>query len=245
MTTAGARPPTRLPAAVADRPAFWALAGGATVGALVLGAVDRDPFERLLGPIPPLAAVAVAAGAGIVALEVLARRGWCPPRDRLDRRAAALLVGAATVLAVAAMAFDAAVPFDEDMNVAWPRSMLYYPTMAFLAEVALHLVPLAIVATTPNRLADRRPDREAPGRATALTAIVAVALVEAGLQTASALAGPDRRAALFVAPHLVIIGVVELLGFRRKGFAALATFRLTYYLLWHVIWGPVRLRLLF
>jgi hypothetical protein len=242
VTTAGTRRRTRLPGPVADRPAFWALAAAAALGALVLGAIDREPFERFLGPIPAPAAVAVAAGAGIVALEVLTRRGWCPPRDQLDRRTAALLVGAAAVLAGAAISFDLAVPFDEDMNVTWPESMLFYPTMAFLAEVALHLVPLAILAaTTPAP----RSGRAAPGRATALTAIVAVATVEAGLQTASALAGPDRRAALFVAPHLVVIGVVELLGFRRNGFAALVTFRLTYYLLWHVVWGPVRLGLLF
>jgi hypothetical protein len=155
------------------------------------------------------------------------------------------LVGAAIVLAGAAVAFDVLVPFDENMNVVWPRSVLFYPTMAFLAEVALHVLPLAVLATTAGAVADRWANRVDSGPQAVLAAIVAVALLEAGLQAGSALAGPEPLAALFVAPHLFVIGVVELLAFRRAGFAALATFRLTYYLVWHVVWGAVRLRVLF
>jgi hypothetical protein len=229
-----------------DRPAFWGLAGLAAAGAATLGLTgDDDRFERFLGPVPPLVAVAGATGIGALTLRVLSRRGWCPERDRLDRPAAAALVGAATVLAGAAIAFDVAVPFEEDLNADWPASLLFYPTMAFLAEVGLHLVPLALVATAPDRLADHRQGRTGPGRRTVLAVFVAVAAIEAALQTADALAGSDRRAALFVPPHLLVIGLVELFGLRRHGFAALATFRLTYYLLWHVAWGAIRVRLLF
>ncbi len=194
------------------RPTFWVLSVVAVVGALGLRSADPDPFERVLGRLPPLVAVAVA-------------------------------------LAAVAIAFDLVIPFDEDINVAWPESVLFYPAVALLAEVVLHLLPLAILVTVLDRMADHRADhrsdRPGPDNRTALAVIVAVAAVEAALQTASALDGPDRRSALFVAPHLLVIGVVELSAFRRWGFAALATFRLSYYLVWHVLWGPVRLELLF
>ena len=229
-----------------QRPAFWAFGAAAAVGAVVAqrAAAQRgdDPFDRFLGPVPPTVAVVAAAGAGAVCLRVLERRNWYRVGARVDREEAAKLVGGAIVLAGAAIVVDVLVGFDEDMNVLWPQSVPYYATMAFLAEVALHVVPLAALAAA----VERRPGPTSSEPRAALATIVAVATIEALLQVAPELAGADRRSlALFVAPHLLVIGVVELLAFRRAGFGALATFRLTYYLVWHVLWGALRLRLLF
>jgi hypothetical protein len=229
------------------RPWFWGLAAAATTGAAVIEATGGDATRRFLGPVSPLVAVAAATATGSIAIEVLSRRGWCPPEDRLDRRAGVRLAAGAAALAGAAIAFDLVVPFDRDMNVAWPTSLVAYPTIAFLAEVGLHLLPLVVVGAVADRLADRRPrpDGRGPSSGVVAAAFTAVALVEAAGQAAAALGGPHPRAALFVGPHLLAIGLVELAAFRRAGFAALATFRVTYYLVWHVVWGGLRIDVLF
>jgi hypothetical protein len=42
-----------------------------------------------------------------------------------------------------------------------------------------------------------------------------------------------------------LINLCQLLIFRRYDFISMYTFRIAYYMLWHVLWGYARLRLLF
>jgi hypothetical protein len=48
-----------------------------------------------------------------------------------------------------------------------------------------------------------------------------------------------------VGVHVFAINVTQLLLFWRLGFWPMLTFRLTYYALWHIAWGEVRLAVLF
>lgn len=55
-----------------------------------------------------------------------------------------------------AVAADFAIRFPAGMNVAFPQSLAFYPAMAFVAEVAFHVVPLGIVGLVwRQRPADR------------------------------------------------------------------------------------------
>ena len=45
--------------------------------------------------------------------------------------------------------------------------------------------------------------------------------------------------------HIFLINLAELAIFRRYDFVSMYSFRLLYYLLWHIIWGYSRLRMLF
>jgi hypothetical protein len=49
----------------------------------------------------------------------------------------------------------------------------------------------------------------------------------------------------YVAAHVFLINFLQLSLFRRYDFLSMYGFRLVYYLLWHIVWGYVRLRLLF
>lgn len=55
--------------------------------------------------------------------------------------------------------------------------------------------------------------------------------------------GPD----FFIAGVAVVyfINLVQLVFFTRSGFLAMLTIRLAMYLVWHVLWGPLRLWLLY
>lgn len=226
--------------------AYWAFAVLAVAAAAGLVSAGRaGDFDRFLGPVPPLLAMAAATIVGAVALRHLEVRGWSKVWSKDAQRPVSLrAVGepatAAFVFAVLAVTADAAIGFSEDMNTPWPQSVLFYPAIALVAEVVFHLAPLALVlAATGWCFADHRLDRRV------WLAVAAVAFVEAMFQVLDALGGPAPVIAVFVGPHLFAIGAYELTALRRFGFVSIVAFRLVYYLLWHIAWGEVRLALLF
>lgn len=187
----------------------------------------------------------IAAAAGAVALRFLEVRGWSKawsedtPRP-VSPRAVGEPAAAAFGFAVLAVSADAAIGFSQDMNTPWPRSVLFYPAIALVAEVVFHLVPLALLlAASGWRFVEDRGDRRV------WLAVATIASVEAVFQVLDALGGTEPIIAVFVGPHLFAIGVYELTALRRFGFVAIAAFRLAYYLLWHIVWGDLRLTLLF
>ena len=202
--------------------------------------LDRDLFERYIGTIPPLAVVIAAAVVGGASMRVLTARGWVRTGGATPAAAVrAFVLGMS--MALPAIAFDSAIHFPEDLNVAWPQSLLFYPAVAFVAEVAFHITPLAVLVAALGW----RFDGDDGDRRRIAISIAVVALVETAFHTLDALGGDDRRLAAFVAPQLVAVGVAQLVLFRRHGLTALVGFRLGYYLVWHVVWGHLRLDLLF
>lgn len=191
----------------------------------------------LFGPVPDPIGVAVVTAIGWFAFRFIDARGWIGHRPGYT-----VAVVAATALAVVAVAVDLTIAFPEDMNRRWPESLLYYPTVAAVAEVVLHLAPLAVLlAVTGWRF---EPDAGFDGRA--LIAIGTVALTEAVFQVLASAAGDDDPRLLpFVAVHLTVFGAVELALLRRSGLGPMLTMRLTYYLWWHIVWGHARLSILF
>jgi hypothetical protein len=52
-------------------------------------------------------------------------------------------------------------------------------------------------------------------------------------------------AVLYVGFHIFIINVCQLSLFKRYDFITMYAFRLAYYLVWHIVWGYLRLDILF
>jgi hypothetical protein len=213
-----------------------ALSAAATLAAAALRLSGDTSFERFLGPLPPALTVAAAGAVGFGALHFLERRGFWR-RACASRTLGGLVVATiATVpFAAAAIAVDTAVGFPEGTNVTWPAAWLLYPTIAVVAETALHLLPLAGLSwVTGWRWQGRGLDRRSWAVIAPAAAVEPVAQVALG----SALPG-------FVVPHVFLIGLVELALLRRYGYLPMLWFRLCYYLLWHLLWGAARLQLLF
>ena len=49
---------------------------------------------------------------------------------------------------------------------------------------------------------------------------------------------------LYVSLHIFLINLIQLWLFKRYDFVSMYTFRLVYYLIWHIGWGWVRLEVL-
>ncbi len=220
------------------------LAGYAVIAALALAAafaLPPAPFARFLGALPHLPVLAAAALAGALALAALTAQGWTPPRAAASRlRGLPAATAIVALCAAAAIAIDLAAPFPRDMNVPSPQGLLFYPAIGFLVEIVFHLVPLALVWSATNALLGPAA-RERLGR----PCVPGVPLLEPLLHIARAAGGAPLWVPAAVGLNVFVINAVQLAVFRRSGFAAMMALRLAYYLLWHIVWGALRLTVLF
>lgn len=218
----------------------YAVLGATALVAVALAAVqtqlDRSVFDRYIGALNPvvvMVAVSAAAFASLPYLRKRARFAIATSKGMAEGVRFAVIV--APLFAVAAIAADLLLRYPEDMNVALPDAFFFYPAIAFLVEVCLHALPLAllIMLCAPNGIGS---DRQFWALA------LPVALVEAAIQAATA---TTTATALFSGLQLIAFGLVQLHIFRRFGFMSMLGFRLVYYCLWHILWGSVRLELFF
>ena len=226
---------TGRPSQIVYRPWMIAVAGG-TVAAALLAWTSPDDVERWFGSIPAVAALPIVGLVGYGTLTFLRSRGYWDDSDEGWRPGSFPYAVAGSVpFAAIAIAVDSLFGFSEDMNVAWPASVLFYPMIALVAEVLFHLAPLgAVVLLSKSRWSGLTLDARSIG------VIGGVALVEPTFQV---VANPTLAA--FVFPHVYLIGFVQLLLLRKYGYVAMVAFRLSYYLLWHIVWGALRLPILF
>ncbi len=186
------------------------------------------PFASYFGPLPAPLAMVVVTGLGLAAGHRLHRLGWAAPGWPQARR----LLGLAALgagFALPTVGLDIALPFAAGINAPLPAALAFYPAIGFVAETVFHLLPFALVGlVAPDRLR---------------LAIVAAALVEPVFQVAAG-GGLDLRNAVMAA-ILFGFGLAQMLALSRHGFAAAFALRIGYYLVWHIVWGALRLPLLF
>jgi hypothetical protein len=216
------------------------LSGGLIVAATAVSFSLPSAFRPYFGNLDPILATAVAVAVAAGSLAYLTSRGgfaFSAPAKRVEGRRVAATV--ATLFAVVTIAVDLAGGFPEDINVRLPEALLFYPVMAFVVEAVFHLAPLALLLLTlVSGLG-----KEARGRVMA-GCVAAVVVLEPAFQVwASGLDALWVNG--FLAVHLLAFNAVQLWLFRRYDFLTMYAFRLVYYLHWHIVWGYLRLHVLF
>jgi len=210
---------------------------GATAAAAALSQWGDDVYRFLLGDLDPVLTTLIVSSLGVAALIVLARRDWFS----IGGGGYAGLVVAAfvgCVLTIPVIIVDLLGGFPADMNVPAPESLLFYPSIALVAEFAFHVVPLAILASVV-RLASVRLERAR------LLSMIAVSTIEPTLQVMWGAEQSPLWANAYVGAHLLVFNLVAVHFFRRYGFLSMYAFRVAYYLIWHIAWGFFRLSVLF
>lgn len=231
--------PTPSRASSARPTSYLFIAALSVFGAAALRIAGFGGYEPYFGRLDPILVTAIAGALGWVSLRSLGERVRipAPPRGRGLGRAAAI----ATVLAALMIAVDARIPFPADINAPSPAALLFYPSIGLVAEVAFHLVPLVLVLLVLDRVPAWRGSNTP-----AVAALVVASLVEPVFQVLPSTTGPLVPArSVYVAIHVWVLGGLQLWLFRRHGFLAMYLLRLVYYFWWHVVWGALRLALLF
>ncbi|WP_416838394.1 hypothetical protein [Haloferax sp. DFSO52] len=208
----------------------------------VLTAVSPQVFRPYFGGLNPVAVVLGVGILGTILVTLVLSRGWFavytpgPLRERL-----LLAVVLPTLLAAGMALVDVLAVLPADINVLFPRSLLFYPTMGFVVEVLFHLLPLSLVFLAVPSLA-----QEATQSNRLWAVLVAVAVLEPAFQLQAGFSGDvPLWASAYVGANVFAINLAQLYLFYRYDFLTMYAFRLVYYLGWHVVWGTVRLQVLF
>jgi hypothetical protein len=209
---------------------------------LILDLIDKQVFQRFLGRFNPLIVFLVVVVCGFIFLYFLSSHKWFTIYTRESLKAVFPYLGIAVLLAAVMAIADTKIMFPADTNVLFPKSLLFYPAIGFLAEIAFHIIPLSILVALSIPLF-----KQANPSALIWILIFIVSLVEPVYQ-ASFMVSSGRYplwAVLYVGAHIYIISLIQLIIFKKFDFTSMYAFRLVYYLFWHIIWGILRLKLLF
>lgn len=220
-----------------DGAAVALLCIGATVASAVLAWSGSSAYRFLLGDLDPVLTTVVIVTVGAFALAFLVRQRWFEAGGGGSTgRIVATLLGSGLTIPVVIV--DWLGGFPPDLNVAWPDSLLFYPSIALIAEFSFHVVPLAVFATalrlTSLDLGQAR-----------LFGMIAVSTIEPAFQVAWGSGHSPYWANAYVGVHLLVFNLLAVGIFRRYGFLNMYLYRVAYYLVWHVVWGHLRLGVLF
>jgi hypothetical protein len=234
---------TRIPETLSDeRRQYLALAvlsfavGGFT-GILCLS--QDTSFQRFFGSISPLLAISLVTVLGFLSLGFLRLRGWFEIFSRRERlRGLTLAAALATVFAVAVIMVDLFVGFPRDLNVPPPQSLLFYPAIAYVVEITFHAFPLSLFLILTSRLFKKLNRNRL-----VWLCVIFNSFLEPTFQMAIS-KRPLSWAEVYVGPHVFAFNLLQLYVFRRYDFVSMYSFRLVYYLHWHIVWSYLRLQIL-
>lgn len=232
--------------AIADGSLPYLILGILSLGVLAATAIlvrtRRRIFLRFFGPVHPLLVFLIVVGTGFLLLGYLNSQNWFAIFDAHNLPTLLPLAALASLLVLIMVLVDWRIRFPQDMNVLFPASLLFYPAIGYLVEILFHVLPLAIVLASLTVIF-----KQADFVTLLWVAFPLVALIEAAYQAWPMLG--ERRYPRWAAPavglHLIGFTILQLVLFYRYDFVTMYTFRLAYYLGWHILWGQLRLRLLF
>jgi hypothetical protein len=217
---------------------------GLSLGVVALTAIAyfSDPllFQKFLGKINPLIAIVVIVPLGGILLSILLSRGWFAIYTTEEPKRFLLYSGLATLMAAIMILVDLKVIFPEDLNILFPQSLLYYPVIGYAVEILFHILPLSFLLILITSIS-----KSVAYRDIIWPCILSVSLLEPIFQTTFFVGHYPSWAIAYVALHVLAINVIQLMLFKRYDFISMYSFRLMYYIIWHIVWGYVRTRLLF
>jgi len=176
-------------------------------------------------------------GFGFAGWRILSRRSWIPARtSALDGYRLAALLGLA--LPIPVIIVDWLGGFGPGINAPLPDALLFYPSIAVVAVFVFHVAPLAVAALVASLFRPGARVMEMIGLAAAVTA-------EPILQVLWSAETSPRWVTAYVGVHLAAFNVLGVYLLRRYGVLRDLLYRLSYYAVWHIGWGYLRLGLLF
>jgi hypothetical protein len=222
-------------------PALLLLWAAGIAAAAVLDWSGSGAFQPYFGDLDPVLATAAIAVVGLLCLAWLEHGEWFSVHIVTESpRGFSLSAKLATALAVPVIVVDLAGGFPESINAPMPGALLFYPAIALVAETIFHVAPLALLLLLARLLVPRM-GREA----VLLGCMLAAALPEPIFQVLAGSAESPGWANAYVGIHLTVFNVLAVYLFKRHGFFTVYVFRMFYYMIWHIVWGVVRLRLIF
>lgn len=220
--------------------AYFAISLMALIFTLILLPSSEAYFRRFLGETNAILVMIVATVVGAVALWILQSNfRFVILKGQATLQGIALSALLATTLAVAIVAADINIRYPEDTNVPVPQALLFYPAIGFVAEIIFHVLPLTLLLLIMTLIFGQSSKERI-----VWFAILLVAVFEPTFQV---LFGQKTFSwgDAYTWIHVFVIAFLQLYMFRRYDFVTMYAFRLIYYGYWHILWGVIRLKVLF
>lgn len=206
----------------------------------ILSLFPGNFFQPYFRNISPPVAVTIISILGIVSLGFLSSRGWFEMYSRRESLRGVVWSSAfATLFAVVIMLADLVVVFPYQ-HVPPPQSLLFYPTMAYVAEIVFHVLPLSVLLATLGSLLKGRDSTKLVWFCIVL-ASCPEPIFQLSWRASEATLGLTD---VYVGLHVFVFNLLQIDIFRRYDFLSMFIFRLVYYLYWHIMWGFARQYLL-
>jgi hypothetical protein len=207
---------------------------------LILVPSSNTYYHRFIGKMNPIVLIVFLSIVGAAALWFLqARYGFVLFKGRGTIPGVKLSAVLATVLGIAIIIADFFIRYPADTNVPVPQALLFYPSIGFGAEIIFHVLPLVLLLSLLDPLGGWI------GREKVIwAAIILVAVLEPIFQVAFE-GKPFTWGAAYTLIHVFVIAFMQLYVFRRYDFISMYLFRIFYYMYWHILWGVIRLEILF
>jgi hypothetical protein len=205
----------------------------------VLNYSNSFPFHRFIGRITPLLAMLFIAILGFLLLSFLLSKGWFSIYKKKSLKGIFRFSWLLVFFASIAILLDWKINFPKDINIPFPESLLFYPSIAFLVEIIFHILPLSVLLFFLTSIF-----KNIDYNKIIWVSILVVAMLEPTYQIIFMDSFPTW-AMFIVWFNLFLFNVIQLFIFKKYDFISMFSFRILYYAIWHIIWGYFRLQLLF
>jgi hypothetical protein len=201
---------------------------------------NRSSFQRYFGKINPLLAVFIVFIIGLILFSYLLYDGQFAVYRQGNFKGLLLAVALALPFGAVIIIVDRISPFPINMNAPFPVSLAFYPVMGYVAEIIFQILPFCLVYFGLGAVLG-----EASNVKIIWVSILVAALIEPIFQVVFMLGQDPVWKMAYVGLHVFLFSLVQLLLFKRYDFMTMYVFRLSYYAIWHILWGHLRLNLLF
>ena len=130
--------------------------------------------------------------------------------------------------------------YSADINVLFPKSLLFYPAIGYVAEIIFQILPLTLILIVLNPLSEKVGTKKI-----VWSGILVASLPEPIFQILVGSGPLPLWFAGFELARIFSVVLSQLTFFKRYDFVTMYWFRIVYYLFWHILWGYLRLGLLF
>ena len=197
-------------------------------------------FQAFFGKLNPLLVIFIVILLGTILSVFLLSRGWFVVYKAGEYKGILVAAGLAALPGLVIILIDLKAIFPEDVNRPFPDLLFFYPIFGFVVEVIFHMLPLALLLFILTSIFKLNFEKAI------WPCILVVALLEPIFQTVLGFSRPyPTWVTGCIFANILLINLFQLSIFKHYDFVSMFSFRLVYYLIWHIVWGYARLNLLF
>lgn len=204
-----------------------------------LNASNSSIFQKYLGNLNPLMVISAISVLGILLLSFLLLKNWLIFNEKKKTKELSYYFLLMVVFLSTAIFVDIMIVFPKSMNIEFPDSLLFYPSIGFLVEILFHVLPLFVLLLFFSLFLKGINHRK-----TIWICLLIVATIEPTYQAIFMHASPSW-AIIVIWINLLFFNLTQLVIYKKYDFISMYLFRLIYYGFWHIGWGYVRLNLIF